>query len=230
MDVKLILDHFVSASRNQYVYILNYPATNFKSKSNIILIFYIYMYIFNIDHRILVIITILEEQMKKLMCLLLCVCIVLLCGCEAVGERDSISFISDMAKFGYDCRFEEIESSREIKMSCCLDSSRLSLWISESGKIYKSSLVFSGSPSSGFYELANAFVMSCCGFSEQDTKAALGQICLLKSIPSTTSGVEQTELGGWLLRFTADSAGGALILQNLRLAPTEALTVTTRAW
>ncbi len=154
---------------------------------------------------------------------------VFLCGCVARGEKDSISFVSSMANFGYDCVIEEIASGEVLTESCYVSGCKISLHSGANGKLCKVMLTSSAKSKNEFPELAKACVMSSCGMGEADAAQLLGSLGIFKTVPESTLGVVQTERSQFLFSFTADKAGAALAIRNLRLDPTEEPTVTMRS-
>lgn len=189
------------------------------------------MYIFTLNHSILVIITTAEMRkkikMKRLIVLLTVICLVF-CGCVRTGERDSLDFISTMAKYGYECVVEEVSSGEETRESCYVSGFKISLFSNSDYKLYRLSVTYSGKGGKDYIDLARAAVMSMCLYSENQTSAVLETLGINETLPDSTKGVARCETGEFFFSFTCDNAGGMLVIDSLRLNPTQPATVTVR--
>ncbi len=153
---------------------------------------------------------------------------VLLCGCARTGEKDSLDFIADMARQGYECVIEETESGDEIREACYVNGFKISLFSNRSFKLYRLCVTYSGMGDKDFIPLSRAAVMSTCGFSAQQADAVLKTLGIAESLPDSTKGVARCETEQFFFSFTCDEAGGMLCVDNLRLNPTQPATVTVR--
>lgn len=189
------------------------------------------MYIFTLNHIILVIITTAEMRkeykMKRLIALLTVICLVL-CGCVRTGERDAFDFISSMAKYGYECVAEETVSGEETRESCYVGNYKISLFSNADYKLYRASVTYSSKGEKDFISLAKSTVMSMCLYTESRASAVLETLGMAKMLPDSTKGVARCETGEFLFSFTCDEAGGMLVIDSLRLNPTQPATVTVR--
>lgn len=167
--------------------------------------------------------------MKIFSVLVLALLLLFSCGCVAVGEQDSLSFISAMAKCGYDCVVNETASTNELIESCYVGKCKITMRSGENGKLNKITLTSTAKGKNEFSAIAKACVMSSCGFTEQESVELLNSLGIFKTVPTSTMGVAEREKSQFLFSFTADSAGAALIIRNLRLNPTQEPTVTMRS-
>ncbi len=165
--------------------------------------------------------------MKRLILTLTVFCF-LFCGCVRTGERDSLDFIWAMAAYGFDCVVEETESGEETKESCYIGEYKISLFSNADYKLYRVSAAYSGKGEKDFISLAKAIVMSACLYSEAQTLTVLETLGIAKMLPDSTKGVARCETQGYFFSFTCDSAGGMLVIDSLRLNPTQPVTVTVR--
>lgn len=165
--------------------------------------------------------------MKRLIVLLTVICFVL-CGCVRTGERDALDFISAMAKYGYECVVEEASSGEETKESCYINNYKISLFSNSDYKLFRLSVTYSGKGEKDFIALAKAAVMSMCLYSENQTSAVLETLGIDETLPDSTKGVARCETGEFFFSFTCDNAGGMLVIDSLRLNPTQPATVTVR--
>lgn len=189
------------------------------------------MYIFTLNHIILVIITTAEMRkgykMKRLVVLLTVISLVL-CGCVRTGERDTFDFISSMAKCGYECVVEETVSDEETRESCYVGNCKISLFSNADYKLYRASVTYSGDGEKNFISLAKSTVMSMCLFTENRALSVLKTLGINETLPDSTKGVARCETGEFFFSFTCDAAGGMLVIDSLRLNPTQPATVTVR--
>lgn len=165
--------------------------------------------------------------MKRLSALFIVICLVL-CGCVRTGERDALDFISAMAKYGYECVIEETVSGEETKESCYVENCRISLFSNADYKLYRVSVTYSGKAGKEFVTLASAVINSMCLYTESRASAVLETLGVAKILPDSTKGVARCETGEFLFSFTCDEAGGMLVIDSLRLNPTQPATVTVR--
>lgn len=165
--------------------------------------------------------------MKRLTVLLTVICL-MLCGCVRTGERDALDFISAMAKYGYECVVEETQSGEETKESCYTDNCKISLFSDSAYKLYRVSVTYSGKGEKEFIPLARVVIMSTCLYSESRASAVLEALGISATLPDSTKGVARCEAGEFLFSFTCDKAGGMLVIDSLRLNPTQPATVTVR--
>lgn len=165
--------------------------------------------------------------MKRLIALLTVICLVL-CGCVRTGERDTLDFISSMAKCGYECVVEETLSGEETKESCYVEKCRISLFSNADYKLYRVSVTYSGKAEKEFISLAKAVIMGMCLCSESNASAVLETLGISQTLPDSTKGVARCEAGEFFFSFTCDEAGGMLVIDSLRLNPTQPATVTVR--
>ena len=189
------------------------------------------MYIFTLNHNNLVIITTGEKEKKikmKRITVLFTVIVLLLCGCVRTGERDTYDFISAMAKCGFECVIEETESGEETRESCYVGAYKITLFSNASYKLYRVCVTYSGKGGKDYIALAGAAVKSMCLYSESQTSAVLEALGIAKTLPDSTKGVARCEAGEFFFSFTCDEAGGMLVIDSLRLNPTQPATVTVR--
>lgn len=165
--------------------------------------------------------------MKRLSVLFILICLVL-CGCVRTGERDAFDFISSMAKCGYECVIEETLSGEETKESCYVGKCRISLFSNSDYKLYRVSAVYSGKGEKEFIPLAKAIIMSTCLFEKSRAAVVLETLGISETLPDSTNGVARCEAGEFFFSFTCDEAGGMLVVDSLRLNPTQPATVTVR--
>ena len=165
--------------------------------------------------------------MKRLVTLLAVICLAF-CGCVRTGERDSFDFIGAMAQYGYECVVEETESGEETKESCYIDSCKMSLFSNADYKLYRVTVTYSGKGGREFIALAGAAIMSMCLYSESKTSAVLETLGIKETLPDSTKGVARCETEGFFFSFTCDAAGGMLVIDSLRLNPTQPASVTVR--
>lgn len=165
--------------------------------------------------------------MKRLIVLFTAV-LLLLCGCVRTGERDALDFISAMAKHGYECVVEEAYSGEETKECCYINNYKISLFSNSDYKLYRVSVTYSGKGEKNFIDLARSIIMSMCLYSENQTSAVLETLGINETLPDSTKGVARCETGEFFFSFTCDKAGGMLVVDSLRLNPTQPATVTVR--
>lgn len=165
--------------------------------------------------------------MKRII-LVLTVFVFLFCGCVRTGERDALDFISAMAKHGYECVVEETESGEETKESCYINNYKISVFSNADYKLYRVSVTYSGKGEKDFIALARAAIMSMCLYSQNQSSAVLETLGINESLPDSTKGVARCETGEFFFSFTCDNAGGMLVIDSLRLNPTQPATVTVR--
>lgn len=166
--------------------------------------------------------------MKRLVVLLTVICLVF-CGCVRTGERDSLDFIGAMAEYGYECVVEEVSSGEETKESCYVGQFKISMFSNADYKLYRVSVTYSGKGEKDFIALAKAAVMSMCLYTENQTSAILKTLSIAETLPDSTKGVARCETGEFFFSFTCDNAGGMLVIDSLRLNPTQPATVTIRS-
>lgn len=165
--------------------------------------------------------------MKRIIALLTVICFVLF-GCVRTGERDVFDFISAMAKYGYECVVEEVSSGEETKESCYVGNYKISLFSNADYKLYRVSVTYSGKGEKEFISLASSVIMSTCLYTESRASAVLEALGINESLPDSTKGVARCEAGEFFFSFTCDTAGGMLVIDSLRLNPTQPATVTVR--
>lgn len=166
--------------------------------------------------------------MKRLVVLLTVICLVF-CGCVRTGERDSLDFIGAMAEYGFECVVEEVSSGEETKESCYVGQFKISMFSNADYKLYRVSVTYSGKGEKDFIALAKAAVMSMCLYTENQTSAILKTLSIAETLPDSTKGVARCETGEFFFSFTCDNAGGMLVIDSLRLNPTQPATVTIRS-
>lgn len=165
--------------------------------------------------------------MKRIGALMIVVCLVL-GGCVRTGERDSIDFIASMARCGFECVVEETLSGEEIKESCYVGEYKISLFSNSSFKLYRLCITYLGRGEKSFIDLAKAAVMSMCSYTDAQALAVLSTLGIAESLPDSTEGVARCEAQDFFFSFSCDTAGGMLVVDNLRLNPTQPATVTVR--
>lgn len=166
--------------------------------------------------------------MKRLVVLLTVICL-MFCGCVRTGERDSLDFIGAMAEYGFECVVEEVSSGEETKESCYVGQFKISMFSNADYKLYRVSVTYSGKGEKDFIALAKAAVMSMCLYTENQTSAILKTLSIAETLPDSTKGVARCETGEFFFSFTCDNAGGMLVIDSLRLNPTQPATVTIRS-
>lgn len=166
--------------------------------------------------------------MKRLVVLLTVICL-MFCGCVRTGERDSLDFIGAMAEYGFECVVEEVSSGEETKESCYVGQFKISMFSNADYKLYRVSVTYSGKGEKDFIALAKAAVMSMCLYTENRTSAILKTLSIAETLPDSTKGVARCETGEFFFSFTCDNAGGMLVIDSLRLNPTQPATVTIRS-
>lgn len=166
--------------------------------------------------------------MKRLVVLLTVICL-MFCGCVRTGERDALDFIGAMAEYGFECVVEEVSSGEETKESCYVGQFKISMFSNADYKLYRVSVTYSGKGEKDFIALAKAAVMSMCLYTENQTSAILKTLSIAETLPDSTKGVARCETGEFFFSFTCDNAGGMLVIDSLRLNPTQPATVTIRS-
>ncbi len=161
---------------------------------------------------------------KKTLLLSACAFIVMLCGCTPTGEVNTERFAAEMAKYGYNINIEEIYSTQQLKESCYIEGCKITLFSDLNGATNRLVLTCAEARTRQQLALMGACVKSCCGLDDASVNEILEQA---KS--ETTMGINQKSYGNWLISFTSDSAGCCLVLNNLRLNPTQEPTVTVRS-
>lgn len=160
--------------------------------------------------------------------LLLCLCAFVLCSCVRTGERDSLDFVSSMAKCGFDLTADEISSADEIKESYYTNDCRITVCSNENSKMYRLILTYSKTAPESFVHTAKSCIMSFSGADEQLALEIMNTLGVSQPLPDSTKGVARCESEYFLYSFTSDKAGGCLIIDSLRLSPTSSPTVTVR--
>lgn len=160
--------------------------------------------------------------------LLLCLCSLIFCSCVRTGEKDSIDFVSSMAKYGFDLSAEEIISADTLKESYYSGDCKITVCSDENGKMYRLILTYYKSVPKEFYSMAKGCIMSFSGIEETLALEIMNTLGISHSPAKSTMGVNRCESGFFLFSFTADNAGGCLVIDSLRLNPTSSPTVTLR--
>ena len=104
----------------------------------------------------------------------------------------------------------------------------MSLFSNADYKLYRVTVTYSGKGGREFIALAGAAIMSMCLYSESKTSAVLETLGIKETLPDSTKGVARCETEGFFFSFTCDSAGGMLVIDSLRLNPTQPASVTVR--
>ena len=70
--------------------------------------------------------------------------------------------------------------------------------------------------------------MSMCLYTENRALSVLKTLGINETLPDSTKSVARCETGEFFFSFTCDKAGGMLVIDSLRLNPTQPATVTVR--
>ncbi len=168
-------------------------------------------------------------MMKNLILpLTLLVCFFMLCSCTRTGEKDTMDFVSSMAKYGFDLAAEEISSGAGLKESYYVNSGKISVYSEENGKLYKLTLTYADKAPEDFLYTVKSCIMSFCGFDDAHADEIMKTLGISQPLPDSTMGVARCESEYYLFSFTVDKAGVCLLIDSLRLNPTAAPTVTVR--
>ncbi len=164
--------------------------------------------------------------MKKAIALLCALPLVLLCSCVRTGQKDSMDFLSYMARAGYACRIEETVSGGKLKESCYVNGCKLSLYSDSQGRLVNITVTYQNSESGGFKGLAHDAVKAFCSFDNEQADAVFNILGIYDPLPSDTEGVRRCDTEWYGFGFTCDKTGGTLAVVSYRLEPTSVPDVT----
>ncbi len=164
--------------------------------------------------------------MKKAIALLCTLSWVLLCSCVRTGQKDSMDFLSNMARSGYNCRIEETVSGNKLKESCYINGCKMSLYSDSQGRLVNITVTYQGSESGGFKDLAYDAVKAFCSFDNEQADTVFNILGIYDPLPSDTEGVRRCDTEWYGFGFTCDKTGGTLAVVSYRLEPTSVPDVT----